>query len=846
MSISNFFQPNQFDPIYIKGLKGVNGVLDISGTDVTIDQNLTVDGLINGTIVYPPGSIPIASLSPGAPSTILNTSDLGVVEWGGINLNNIPPGQNNQVLTTVGPAVVWANHGDTNINNTITDTIVGGLNVYKISNSNETNYVNCDESSHMQLVNASGTTTVEATNFDVNCTNEVNIYTNSDESTSVQMTNNDLTLQGGSSDATNSEILLEDNGISCIAGTSITLTAPLISFPSISNTTTSNILYFDTGLHNLTYGSNNAVMSVNNPLSGITLVDNTISSQNPIVKSLVAGSNVTVTATGTDNITIGTSGVVTSVTSGGSGQTLVDDTDTANPIIYSLGNGAGISLSAVSDEVTIANTGILSVSNAAGAVTLADLTTPNEPILKSLNPGTGVSMTVVSDSITINNTGVLSVNNPVSGVTLVDNTSATVPIVKSLVSGTGLSVTATGTDNVTLANTGVLSVNNPVSGITLVDNTSASAPIIKSLVGSTNLTVTATGTDNVTLATTGLVTGISNGGAGQTLVDNTTTTAPKIYSLSSGSGIGLTASSDNVAIANTGVLSVNNPVSGITLVDNTSVSAPIIKSLVAGAGMSVTATGTDNVTVANTSNPTPILYQVASTVTVGDNIIYKIGDNDESNYVYVNQVANTITMNAATQATIQTTAGGTVELNAGAAGSVLIPNLASSSTTNLLEYNTGTGALSYYPDPLLTGASLVLSANFNITTSSYIYLPSTTTYNSVAAAGLFNSGLVNLSTGVITPPVTGHYLLCMNLVITDSGAGYLTPYQLQMGVYNNTSSTSILLFYYTIDSPNEMTKSFSNVLNLSSGSTYSFFLGYSHSSGAVVDLITSVVVQRLT
>ena len=269
--------------------------------------------------------------------------------------------------------------------------------------------------------------------------------------------------------------------------------------------------------------SNNLEIVNSSPASAITLIDATTggfsligtTSANPTfdLKKIVAGSNVSITDIGNQLTLSTTAGSTVNLTNGGANLSIVASTS-VNPNLKnkSFSAGTAITINDASNNLEIVNdspASAISLSSTGTGNSILNSTTNPTFTTKSLIAGSGISITPATDSLTITNTApsasAITLTNGGVNTSLVALSSSNPTLqTKSISVGTGITLNDT-SSNIELVN------SSPASGITLTNAgttsliaTASSNPAFqtKGLVAGTNITLSTTGTD-ITINSTG-------------------------------------------------------------------------------------------------------------------------------------------------------------------------------------------------------------------------------------------------------------------------------------------------------------------------------------------------------
>lgn len=510
--------------------------------------------------------------------------------------------------------------------------------------------------------------------------------------------------------------------------------------------------------------------------SGVTLKSTSSNDSNFVVKRLKAGTNITLTETGTA-VTIaaaGGGGGVTSIASAGGTNTLVASGSAPVPTIKGLTPGAGISMTPSGTDVTIAVTGVVTAVNPSGTGNsmVASSSAPI-PTIKGLSAGTAISITNNANNLVINNSGVTSITTSGVGNSLVENGSAPTPIIKGLSAGNAIGITDNGTDLI-IINNGVTSVSNTGAGtVALVATSAAPNPTIKGLTSGSNITLTDNGNDITIASSSGTSTDVENSSSSvsgsQPLVSNPNGNPVYIAQIGSSNG--------SVSIAQTGSFGSSNycldlttsgggggvqftPIgTGITpalIAPTTTTTSLTIQTLAAGTGISISTDGSTT-TISNTGGGTtdvqnsgaggePPYYPVVQQTGTGTVLIKELTSSNSS--VSISDGGSYLDLTVAG-------GGSGVQFNGSGGGIYIIQP-------------TGTTATSFSIDTLAVTSGLTISSSAGTTTISPD-IQSVGNGNSTpnSAATLFDN--YRVKTINVTNNNSG--VGAIGLTITDDGSG---------------------------------------------------------------------------
>ena len=248
------------------------------------------------------------------------------------------------------------------------------------------------------------------------------------------------------------------------------------------------------------------------------------------VKGLTAGTNVTLTPSGTD-VTIN-GPATTSLASAGGTETLVQDGTGPALATKGLTAGTGIALVGAANDVTISNTdgaSSVALSSTGGTESLVvDGTGPTLSV-KGLTAGTNITLTPSGTDITIVGPDTTTLASAGGTETLVQDGTGPTLATKGLTAGTGISLTGAAND-VTIVNADPASsvALTSAGGTTLVSDGVGPALAIKGLTGAGGLSIVDNGTNlEITTGAAGVVTSVT----GDTSITATPTTGAVALSI---------------------------------------------------------------------------------------------------------------------------------------------------------------------------------------------------------------------------------------------------------------------------------------------------------------------------
>lgn len=331
------------------------------------------------------------------------------------------------------------------------------------------------------------------------------------------------------------------------------------------------------------------------------------------VKSFKAGSNITLSETA-DEVTIsaagGAAGESNTLTKDGTGYSLVGAKVGSALGVKSLKAGTNITITETATELTIIAAGgasgeVNTLSSLGAGTSLVGVKQGVDLKVKSLKAGTNVTLSSTADEVTINATDTGEVNtlsNLGTGTSLVGNKSGSALGVRSIKAGTNITVTLSGDDVVITAAPGSGEANtasNLGTGEGLVVSKSGTNLPFKSLKAGNNVTISST-TDEITIAATvpapGEVNTLASQGSANSLVGTKSGTALGVKSLKAGTNITISSTADELTI-NAAASGEANTLSslgaGFSMVGAKTGTALGVKSLKAGTNVTISETSTE-------------------------------------------------------------------------------------------------------------------------------------------------------------------------------------------------------------------------------------------------------------
>lgn len=336
------------------------------------------------------------------------------------------------------------------------------------------------------------------------------------------------------------------------------------------------------------------------------------------VKSLKAGTNITITETATELTIIaagGASGEVNTLASLGAGTSLVGAKTGVALGVKSLKAGSNVSITTNGDEVTInstdTNTGeVNTLSNAGTGTSLVAAKTGSALGVRAIKAGTNVTVSLSGDDVVINAaTGSGEANttsNMGTGEGIAASKSGVNLPFKSLKAGSNISISST-LDEITIAaNVPAPGETNTLSSLgtanSLVGAKTGSALGVKSLKAGTNITISGTADElTINAAASGEANTLSSLGTATTLVGAKTGTALGVKSVRAGTNVTISETATeitiNAAAGGSGeVNTLSSQGSGNSLVGTKVGAALGVKSIVAGTNVTISSTA-DSLTI---------------------------------------------------------------------------------------------------------------------------------------------------------------------------------------------------------------------------------------------------------
>lgn len=336
------------------------------------------------------------------------------------------------------------------------------------------------------------------------------------------------------------------------------------------------------------------------------------------VKSLKAGTNITITETATELTIIaagGASGEVNTLASLGTGTSLVGAKTGVALGVKSLKAGSNVTISTSGDEVTISstdtNTGeVNTLSNAGTGTSLVAAKTGTALGVRAIKAGTNVTVSLSGDDVVINAATGSGEANTASNIGTGEGIAASKSGVnlpfKSLKAGSNISISSTLDEIMIAANVPAPGETNTLSSLgtanSLVGAKTGSALGVKSLKAGTNITISGTADElTINAAASGEANTLSSLGTATTLVGAKTGTALGVKSVRAGTNVTISETATeitiNAAAGGSGeVNTLSSQGSGNSLVGTKVGAALGVKSLVAGTNVTISSTA-DSLTI---------------------------------------------------------------------------------------------------------------------------------------------------------------------------------------------------------------------------------------------------------
>ncbi len=261
--------------------------------------------------------------------------------------------------------------------------------------------------------------------------------------------------------------------------------------------------------------------------------------------------------------------------------------------------GTNVSLTSTASTITIDATSTTGVSSLTGTINQIVVSSPTGAITISLPSAVTITSSLTVSGLTTNaflysGTGglITSTSPPTNGQLLIGSTGVA-PVRASLIAGSAISVT-NGAGTISIANTGVTSILGTSNQITVSASTGAiTVSLPSSVTVTTSLTVGGLATNAFLYSgTSGLLATTSPPTNGQLLI-GLTGAAPGVGTLTAGSGISIINGAGSISISSTGVTSFSAGTTGFTPNVATSGAVTLSGALNAGnGGTGVTTTPT--------------------------------------------------------------------------------------------------------------------------------------------------------------------------------------------------------------------------------------------------------------
>ena len=358
-------------------------------------------------------------------------------------------------------------------------------------------------------------------------------------------------------------------------------------------------------------GSAVTLSSAGSAPSTNTLV-NTGVAPNLKVKGLVAGTGITISSTSND-LTINTQ--TTTLSNAGSGNSLVKNGTGPSLSVRGLIAGSGINITLTGNTDYTINSNVVvptvTLSSVGSGTTLVNDGTGPTLATKSLIAGNNVSFLVTSTDITVNaivpTPTTTTLSSVGSGVTLVNDGVGPTLATKSLIAGNNVTFVTTGNDITINGSVPTTSLSSVGLGATLVNDGVGPALATKSLIAGNNISFTISSNDitingNVPTPTPTTLSSAGSGIGTTTLVNDGVGPSLAVKGLIAGNGITfITTANDITMIANSMVTNLTSAGTGVSLVNNSAGPNLKTKGLVAGNGIVLSLLNSTDVIVSSNS-----------------------------------------------------------------------------------------------------------------------------------------------------------------------------------------------------------------------------------------------------
>jgi uncharacterized protein (DUF2345 family) len=336
-----------------------------------------------------------------------------------------------------------------------------------------------------------------------------------------------------------------------------------------------------------------AVITLSNAsVTGYSILQNIISGNNFLVKTIVAGSNINITSD-VNTLTISTPGTITQINRG-LGVQILHDPGTSNNFTYkSLKVGGNMSINSNDDEITIGTTltGNITQNNlGAGEAILYDPGTENHFNFRTLIAGSGISLT--SDTHTVTITSNITQSNRGLGIPiLTDPGTDTTFAFRTILAGSNITLTSD-SNTMTINNTltgNITQTNLGIGSQILSDPGTDNSFAFKSLVAGSNILLSSD-TNSITISSSNITQ--NNLGLGLGILSNPGIDTVFSYkSLIAGPNIQLIPTANDITIGTTltGNITQTNIGLGVGVLSNVgTLNSFAFKSINSGSNITVT------------------------------------------------------------------------------------------------------------------------------------------------------------------------------------------------------------------------------------------------------------------
>ena len=294
------------------------------------------------------------------------------------------------------------------------------------------------------------------------------------------------------------------------------------------------------------------------------------------------------------------------LTSTGSGTSLLNSTTNPSFTTKSLGVSTGLSIASTSTDITLTNSSpasAISVSDAGTNLSLIGSTSTNPAFtFKTLSASTGITINDITNNLQIVNNSpatIITCNDATTGISLLGSNTNPTFTFKTLVAGTDITIGDVA-NQLTISSTAGSAVNltNGGASLSLVASTSANPNLkTKSVSASTGITINDV-SNNLEIVNSSPASGISiaTSGTGYTLWKTLANPSFVSKGLLEGTATSFNITSDSITINNTSpasAITLTNSGSGTSILNSTTNPTFTTKSLTAGTNITFTTTSTD-------------------------------------------------------------------------------------------------------------------------------------------------------------------------------------------------------------------------------------------------------------